>query len=149
MEVLIRVGILVSQLRCGFPQDQVFFHDLYESKSRSVVSVSLRPHGLYSPWNSPGQNTGMGSLSQPNQPRDQTQVFHIANRFFFSWGHQGSPRILESISYPFSRASSWPMNWTRVSCIAGRFFTNWAMREARSLLQKRSDLQKMISVISA
>ena len=27
-----------------------------------VVSDSLRPHGLYSPWNSPGQNTGVGSL---------------------------------------------------------------------------------------
>ena len=24
---------------------------------------TLRPHGLYSPWNIPGQNTGMGSLS--------------------------------------------------------------------------------------
>ena len=23
----------------------------------------LQPHGLYSPWNSPGQNTGVGSLS--------------------------------------------------------------------------------------
>ena len=34
-----------------------------ECKSRSVVSDSLRPHGLYSPWNSPGQNTGVGSLS--------------------------------------------------------------------------------------
>ena len=32
--------------------------------SCSVVSDSLRPHGLWghSPWNSPGQNTGMGSL---------------------------------------------------------------------------------------
>ena len=30
-------------------------------ESRSVDS--LRPHGLYSPWNSPGQNTGVGSLS--------------------------------------------------------------------------------------
>ena len=28
-----------------------------------VTSNSLRPHGLYSPWNSPGQNTGVGSLS--------------------------------------------------------------------------------------
>ena len=28
-----------------------------------VVSDSLRPHGLYSPWNSPGQNTEVGSLS--------------------------------------------------------------------------------------
>ena len=32
-------------------------------ESCSVVSSSLRPHGLYSPWNSLGQNTGVGSLS--------------------------------------------------------------------------------------
>ena len=31
--------------------------------SCSVVSDSLWPHGLYSPWNSPGQNTEVGSLS--------------------------------------------------------------------------------------
>ena len=31
--------------------------------SCSVVSDSLRPHGLYSSWNSPDQNTGAGSLS--------------------------------------------------------------------------------------
>ena len=36
---------------------------LPQSESRSVVSDSLWPHGLYSPWNSPGQNTGVGSLS--------------------------------------------------------------------------------------
>ena len=34
-----------------------------ESESHSVLSNSLQPHGLYSPWNSPGQNTGVGSLS--------------------------------------------------------------------------------------
>ena len=33
------------------------------SESCWVVSDSLQPLGLYSPWNSPGQNTGMGSLS--------------------------------------------------------------------------------------
>ena len=27
------------------------------------LSDSLRPHGLYSPWNSPGQNARVGSLS--------------------------------------------------------------------------------------
>ena len=32
------------------------------SERHSVVSSCLRPHGLYSPWNSPGQNTGVGSL---------------------------------------------------------------------------------------
>ena len=43
------------------------FHDRAlkesEGESRSVTSDSLRPHGLSSPWNSPGQNTGVGSLS--------------------------------------------------------------------------------------
>ena len=34
-----------------------------ESESRSVMSNFLQPHGLYSLWNSPGQNTGVGSLS--------------------------------------------------------------------------------------
>ena len=34
-----------------------------ESESLSVMSHSLGPHGLYSPWNSLGQNTGVGSLS--------------------------------------------------------------------------------------
>ena len=46
-----------------------------ESESRSVVSASLRPCGLYSPWNSPGQNTGVGSLSLlqgSSQPRFST-----------------------------------------------------------------------------
>ena len=37
-------------------------HPLFKCESQSVVSNSLRPHGLYSPWNSPGQNTGVGSL---------------------------------------------------------------------------------------
>ena len=27
------------------------------------LCLTLRLHGLYSPWNSPGQNTGVGSLS--------------------------------------------------------------------------------------
>ena len=59
-----------------------------ESASRSVVSDSLWPHGLYSPWNSPGQNTGVGNLSllQGIFPtRDQTQVSCIAGGFFTSW----------------------------------------------------------------
>ena len=36
-------------------------HQEPESESLSVVSNSLRPHELYSPWNSPGQNAGVGS----------------------------------------------------------------------------------------
>ena len=36
---------------------------LCESECCSVVSDSLWSHGLYSPWDSPGKNTGVGSLS--------------------------------------------------------------------------------------
>ena len=34
-----------------------------KSENRSVVSDPLRPHELYNLWNSPGQNTGVGSRS--------------------------------------------------------------------------------------
>ena len=53
--------------------------------SESVSCVQLR---LYSPWNSPDQITGVGSLSLlqgSSRPRDWTQVSHIAGRVFTSW----------------------------------------------------------------
>ena len=34
-----------------------------KSESCSVMSDSLQLHGLYTSWNSPGQNTGVGSCS--------------------------------------------------------------------------------------
>ena len=45
-------------------------------------------HGLYSPWNSPGQNTGVGSLSLLQgivPPWDWNQVSRTAGGFFTSW----------------------------------------------------------------
>ena len=54
------------------------------SASQSVMSDSLRPHGLYSPWNSPGQNTGVGSLSLLKEILP-TQVSCITGKFFTSW----------------------------------------------------------------
>ena len=42
---------------------QVINFPASESESHSVMSGSFRPHGLYNPWNSPGQNTEVGSLS--------------------------------------------------------------------------------------
>ena len=53
-----------------------------ESERSSAVSDSLPPHSL---WNSPGQNTGVGSLSLlwgSSQPRDRIQVSCIAGGFF-------------------------------------------------------------------
>ena len=92
---------------------------LLESESCSVVSDSLQPP--YSPWNSPGQNTGVGSRSllqgifptqglNPGLPHCRQILYQLS--------HQGSPRILEWVAYPFSRGCSWPRNLTGVSYIA-------------------------------
>ena len=104
-----------------------------ESESHSVVSNSLWPHGLYSPWNSPGQNTGVDSLFllqgilptqglNPGLPHCRQILYQLS--------HKGSPRILEWVAYPFSKGSSQPRNWTGVFCIASWSFINWATREA-------------------
>ena len=111
----------------------------YESEHRSIVSDSLRPPGLRSPWNSPGQKTGVGSRSL-FQGIFPTQGLNPGlphcRRILYQLSHQGSPRILEWVAFPFSRGSSQPRNWTGVSCIAGRFFTNWAIREAQIKAEK-------------
>ena len=56
--------------------------------SRSVMSNSLCPHGLYSPWNSPGKNTGVGCHallqgifptqgSNPSLPHCRCILYHL------------------------------------------------------------------------
>ena len=86
-----------------------------ESESHSVGSDSLRPHGPYSPWNFPGQNTGVGSLSLLQE------IFPIQGSnpgFLYSWwilcqlSHKGRPRILVCVAYPFSSGSFRPRNRT-------------------------------------
>ena len=102
-----------------------------------VMSDSLQPHGLYSLWNSPGQNTGVGSLSllQGIFPTQGSNTGLLrCGPVLYQQSHKGSPRVLGWVAYPFSRGSSWPKNWTRVSCIAGRFFINWTIREALMML---------------
>ena len=56
VDILVLFQIVVEEL-------STFLWLLKWSESPSVVSDSLWPHGLYSPWNSPGQKTGVGSLS--------------------------------------------------------------------------------------
>ena len=107
-----------------------------ESESRSVLSDSLRPHGTISPWNSLGQNTGVGSLSLLQSiflTQGLTPGLPDCRWILYQLSHKGSPRILAWIAYPFSRGSSQPRNRTRVSCTAGVFFTDWAIREAQTL----------------
>ena len=61
----------------------------------SVVSDALRPHRLYSPWNSPGQNTGVGSLSLlqgifPTQGSNRGLL--PCSWILYQQSSQGSPR---------------------------------------------------------
>ena len=73
-----------------------------ESEGCSVVSDSLWPHGLYNPWNSPGQNTGVGSLSLL-QGIFQTQGLNPGLRhhrqILYQLNHKGSPKIDAIISH--------------------------------------------------
>ena len=61
----------------------------------------MRPHGLYSPWNSPGQNTVVGSCSLlqgifPTQGSNPGLL--CCRRTLYQLSHQGSPRILEWVA---------------------------------------------------
>ena len=99
-----------------------------ESESYSVVSNSLWPHGLYSTWNSLGQNTGVGSLSHPQgffPAQGSNPGLLPCRQIRYQLSHKGS----SGAAYPFSSGSSRPTNQTGISCIAGRFFTSWAIRE--------------------
>ena len=109
------------------------------SESHSVVSNFLWPYGLQSPWNPPGQNTEVSSLSLlqgifPTQ--GSNPGLPHCRQILYQLSHQGSPRIQEWVVYPFSSRSSQPRNQNRVSCIAGGFFTSWATREAHKKYPK-------------
>ena len=123
-----------------------------DSKSHSVVSDSLQPHGLSSPWNSPGQNTGVGhpsflqgifptQRSNPGLPPLQAdslptelsgnpwRLLSHVQLFATPWTTVHGilqARILEWLAFLFSRGCSQPRDRTPVSHIAGRFFTSWA-----------------------
>ena len=59
------------------------------------MSDSLQPHGLYSPWNSPGQNTGMGSFSllQGIVPTQGSNPGLLHCRWIlYQLSHKGRPR---------------------------------------------------------
>ena len=73
------------------------------SESRSVVSSSLWPHELYTPWTSPGQNTGVGSHSLlqgifPTQGLNPG-LPHF-RQIFYQLSHQESPGFWPSFPTP-------------------------------------------------
>ena len=64
-------------------------------ESHSIMSDSLWPHGLYSPRDSPGQNTGVGSLFLlqgifPTQESNRG-LLHC-RRILYQLSYQGSPQ---------------------------------------------------------
>ena len=122
-----------------------------ESENCLVVSSCLRPHGLYSPWNSPGQNTGVGNLSflqglfpdpeiEPGSPalqadsllseppgKQEMKVVQLCLTLCDPMDYTAhgilQARILEWVAFSFSRRSSQPRDRAQVSGIAGGFFT--------------------------
>ena len=85
-----------------------------ENESCSVMSDSLQPRGLYSLWNSPDQNIGVGSHfllqlmfpSPGDLPNPETPGLPYCRWILYQLSHKGSPRILECVAYPFSSGSS-------------------------------------------
>ena len=63
-------------------------------KGHSVVSDSFRPHGLYSLWNSPGQDIGVGShflLQETFPTQGSNSGLPHCRQIFYQLSHQGSP----------------------------------------------------------
>ena len=72
---------------------------IHESERGLVVSDCLWPHGLHSPWNSPGHKTGVGSRSLlrgifPTQGSNPGLSHY--RWILYQLSHKGSPRILEN-----------------------------------------------------
>ena len=77
-----------------------------ESESHSVMSDCLRPHELYSLWNSPGQNTGVGShsLFHRNFPT-QGSILGLLHcrRTLCQLSHQGSLLYIYTHTYIYMK----------------------------------------------
>ena len=105
-------------------------------ESRSVMSDSLWPHGLYTPRNSPGQNTGVGSLSPFLQGIFLTQGSNASlphgRRILYQWSHQGNPYADPKIHIEIQEQSNShekEQNWTT--------HTSWFLKLTVWLLQLR------------
>ena len=93
--------------------------------------------------NSTGKNTAVGCHahlqgifptqgSKPDLPHCSQILYHL--------NHQGSPRILEWVAYPFSRGLSWPRNLTGIPHIERGCFTSWVTGEVLNHLYFNKNL---------
>ena len=93
-----------------------------ESKSRSVVSDSLWPHELYSPWNSPGQNTQVDSFSLLEG------IFPTQG---LNWGLPHCRRILYQLSHKGSPQET--LNGNKRKCWLFKFLRSYFSWRSRDL----------------
>ena len=94
--------------------------------------MDCSPPGSSVHGNSPAKDTGVGChalLQGIFQTQGSNPCLLYCRRILYHLSQQGSPRILESVAYPFSRGTSQPRDQTRFFCIAGGFFPSWATRE--------------------
>ena len=108
--------------------------------ARSCATPWTVARQLLCPWHSPGWNTGVSSrsLRQGIFPTQGSKPgLPLCGQILYQLSHQGSPRILERVAYPFSRASSPPRNGTRVYRIAGGFLGCPCAGPAKSQLAQR------------
>ena len=76
-------------------------HGIFQARVLEWVAIAFL-HGLYSPWNSPGQNTGVCSLSLlqgifPTQ--GSNPGLPHCRQILYQLSHWGSPRTLGSPSF--------------------------------------------------
>ena len=132
-------------LKRWYTENELRYSDIDIISKTKWKSLSRVWHGLSSPWNSPGLNTGVGSLSllQGIFPiQGLNPGLQPCRWILYKLRHQGGTRIHEWKIYPFSSRSSQPRNETRISGIAGRFVTSWTTRE---VLKEKTNKIKFIS----
>ena len=105
--------------------------DQVQSESRSVVSDSLRPHGLYSPWNLQARILEWVAFpfsKGSSQPRDQTQASRIARGFFTSWATKEAQEY-QKVSLLQGIFLIRELNWGLLHCrwILFFFFFSWRL----------------------
>ena len=108
-----------------------------KSERRSVVSDSLRPHGLQRPWNSPGQTTGVGSLSLLQG------IFPTQSLLNCRW-------TLYQLRYPGSHLLFKIQGYFIISEIGGNLYNNVRSQSLHSMINsnERACLMKQLGSLS-
>ena len=115
---------------------------------------TLRPHGLYSPWNSPGQNTRVGSLSllqgiSPTQGANPGLPY--CGRILYQLSHQGSPfspekaRCKVRTRVPAQTCPFWHPGRVARPC-QGLWKRKLNSKEMGEIIKTRADMDEMENV---